>query len=452
MDQQTNNNNNASTQMIYALIIAQVCSLFSSYANAIIGFVIDSIKSIIVYIRDYLHGKIYTTIMIEDQFFIYGYFKDLISDNHKKAKTNLSLQGKYAYDIMDSGSEWFNNIVFKKLHNGSFFITKFEGKYIWIKYPLNMIGWCNIGKESESEKDKRIIQLITLTNKSTEDFFRRFITTISQKYKFVNIDSTTIIVNTWIADKCKFEDSIVHKRDLDSVFIQRNAKDSLLKEVKKFRESEKFYHDRGISYQRGFLLHGPPGTGKSSFVKAVASKFNLTVYLVDLNEISENGLVSIFKRAINTNPLILFEDIDKTGILDDVNNDSKCELKSQESKEAPKKKLSYAGFINALSGISNLNGAFFFITTNNYDKLPKSLTRPGRVDVILEITYADHEQIVMMTQSFYPDGNNHLIKNFADMLLEKCNKVTCAMLQSHFLTYDIFDEMVKNYDKILINR
>ena len=45
-----------------------------------------------------------------------------------------------------------------------------------------------------------------------------------------------------------------------------------LSDLHEFVRSAEWYIDRGIPYRRGYLLHGIPGCGKSSFVAALAGE------------------------------------------------------------------------------------------------------------------------------------------------------------------------------------
>lgn len=62
------------------------------------------------------------------------------------------------------------------------------------------------------------------------------------------------------------------KRPLDSVVLDEGLADAILSDVKDFIDDPQWYTDRGIPYRRGYLLYGPPGCGKSSFITALAGK------------------------------------------------------------------------------------------------------------------------------------------------------------------------------------
>jgi chaperone BCS1 len=54
------------------------------------------------------------------------------------------------------------------------------------------------------------------------------------------------------------------KRGMESVVLDEGIKSMLLDDANEFLRSEQWYADRGIPWRRGYLLHGCPGSGKTS--------------------------------------------------------------------------------------------------------------------------------------------------------------------------------------------
>lgn len=77
--------------------------------------------------------------------------------------------------------------------------------------------------------------------------------------------------------------------------------------------NERFYCCRrvGIPYRRGYLLYGPPGSGKTSFIQALAGELEYNICILNL---SERGLTNDRLNHLLTNlperSIMLLEDID----------------------------------------------------------------------------------------------------------------------------------------------
>lgn len=61
-------------------------------------------------------------------------------------------------------------------------------------------------------------------------------------------------------------------RPLASVITKNGAGERLLADMEAFFDNRSWYVSRGIPWRRGYMLSGPPGTGKSSLVFALASE------------------------------------------------------------------------------------------------------------------------------------------------------------------------------------
>ena len=90
------------------------------------------------------------------------------------------------------------------------------------------------------------------------------------------------------------------KRSIESMSLNKEGM-ALLDDIKKFisPESEELYERLGVPYKRNYLLHGPPGTGKTSIIRSIASELGYNVATLHF----DGKLCDMrFMRAIQTIP------------------------------------------------------------------------------------------------------------------------------------------------------
>lgn len=68
------------------------------------------------------------------------------------------------------------------------------------------------------------------------------------------------------------------KRPIASVILDNSVSERILTDIREFTSNPKWYMDRGIPYRRGYLLYGPPGCGKSSYITALAGTYTVFIW------------------------------------------------------------------------------------------------------------------------------------------------------------------------------
>ncbi|KAI9483243.1 MAG: BCS1 N terminal-domain-containing protein, partial [Benjaminiella poitrasii] len=225
------------------------------------------------------------------------------------------------------------------------------------------------------------------------------------------------------------------RRMLESVILDQGIKKRIVKDVKAFIQNGKWYNERGIPYRRGYLLYGPPGSGKSSFIQALAGELEYNICILNL---SERGLTDDRLNHLLSNvperSIMLLEDIDAA-----------FTKRSQADNQGYQSMITFSGLLNALDGVASAEERIIFLTTNHVEKLDPALIRPGRVDLKEFLGNATDYQIRNMFMRFYDDPL--LAEQFVNKTRGK--SISTASLQGHFVYYkDKPQEAIDNVESL----
>lgn len=150
--------------------------------------------------------------------------------------------------------------------------------------------------------------------------------------------------------------------------IDQSVRTLLQNDFESFWERHVWFRERNLPFRRGYLLHGPPGNGKTSAIRAMMSSRDLNAYTLRVFDptTDDRDLDELFERAHRDRPaIILFEDIDRAF------------PKTGESRA----KISLQHLLNSLDGVASLEGIVVVATANEPAVLdPAILRRPGRFD------------------------------------------------------------------------
>lgn len=179
-------------------------------------------------------------------------------------------------------------------------------------------------------------------------------------------------------------------RNKDSVFLNDHIKDDILNHVRKFFSNKEIYDKRNLTYKTGILLEGEPGTGKSTIASMIATEFNISMVIINMNQFAQldTDFITSTLNADDKTYVVLLEDIDC------VIGDRESEDSDVENKKNVNKLLQ---FLDSASSPSNV---IFVATTNHIDKLDDAIIRDGRFDLKVNISNINREAATQMCKSF----------------------------------------------------
>lgn len=213
------------------------------------------------------------------------------------------------------------------------------------------------------------------------------------------------------------------KRMLGSVILDKGVSEGLVRDVQDFLNSGDWYHKRGIPYRRGYLLYGPPGSGKTSFIQALAGELDYNICILNLleNNLTDDRLNHLMNH-IPDRLILLLEDIDAA-----------FNKREQSEDKGYNNGVTFLGLLNALDGVASAEECITFMTTNHPEKLDPALLRPGRVDYKVLVDNASRWQVQQMFMRFY-EGEEQLCEEFLRKFDEAgVEKVLTAQLQGLFV-------------------
>ncbi|XP_078083898.1 mitochondrial chaperone BCS1 isoform X1 [Mustelus asterias] len=221
------------------------------------------------------------------------------------------------------------------------------------------------------------------------------------------------------------------RRPLSSVMLEKGISEKIVQDVKDFIGNPKWYTDRGIPYRRGYLLYGPPGCGKSSFITALAGELQYSICLMSLSDrsLTDDRLNHLLSMAPQQS-IVLLEDVDAAFVNRDLAKENPTVYQGMG-------RLTFSGLLNALDGVASAEARLVFMTTNYLDRLDPALIRPGRVDHKQFVGYCSHWQLSQMFQRFYPEQPVTMADEFAERALSLSDRISAAQVQGHFLLYKL---------------
>ena len=396
---------------------------------------------------------------------------------------------KFKLSRLSSWFPWFNKthtVVIRNKHEGMInpIYTKIE-EFIIRQHLEKMVSSDLIPERGEitySISDERFREKIEIEHNSHKinlyiDISQQSdkqtdITTISKSIMLTSKTASMSILHEYIRIICNFQKdydstltiyrpiSVGHKKDekyltWDKLYIKTNktientiysktVETELFEDIEWFVNNESWFAKKGLPYKRGYMLHGPPGTGKTSVAKIISKKYGMPIFNLDLQTIkNDEELVNLVTKInyLNQNKryILLMEDIDKHKMFS---------IHANYYYQTNINTITDECFLNVLDGVVETNGRILLINVNDEKILMKkpALIRGGRIDKTININECDLDQICRLMKIFFDKPEEHAK---IDEVKEKSVKIkgmyTPANLIKIFLS-DNFEKVISIID------
>ncbi len=190
-------------------------------------------------------------------------------------------------------------------------------------------------------------------------------------------------------------------RKLSSVFLPSDVEADLCRGIDEFLRRRNWYVRRGFRYQRAqpapltlwrghvppvhvsptphhvaevYLLHGPPGNGKSSVMQALAAHYTMPLYIMQLSggQVDANACRAALRITAKAPCIVAVEDAESCFVAKKKKKKKKGEEEEEESTHKP---VTAKEFVELLTDDSEASpeGRILILTTNTVDMLDPAL-------------------------------------------------------------------------------
>jgi AAA+ superfamily predicted ATPase len=215
---------------------------------------------------------------------------------------------------------------------------------------------------------------------------------------------------------------------------------SIENDIENHKKHEKLLKSIGEFKSLSYLLYGAPGTGKTTLIKALSSKYNMDVYVINSITVRSSNISKILNpgKAAAKNVILLFEDFDRF-------------LEDSETK------ILMGQILNAMDGFDDTANTIRFFTGNNCDIIFNEKALINRISGKYKFDYPNFEMFrdkinkLLSVTKINIEENREKIDHFISLVIDK--SITLRPFTSYCIRYlfneNCIDDLVQNIGDLI---
>ncbi|BAF05601.1 AAA-ATPase At3g50940 [Oryza sativa Japonica Group] len=214
-------------------------------------------------------------------------------------------------------------------------------------------------------------------------------------------------------------------------------REAVVDDLDRFLGRKEYYERTGRAWKRGYLIHGPPGTGKSSLVAAISNHLRFDVYDLELGGVRSNTELRKLLIRMKNRSILLIEDVD-------------CAVVAAPRREphggpdgsnppSVNRKVTLSGLLNMVDGLWSSSGheRILIFTTTHVDRLDQALLRPGRMDMHVHMGYLGFGAFRELAATYHGvAGDDHPLFPEIEALLREVEVAPAEVAERLLMTDD----------------
>ncbi|XP_031270324.1 AAA-ATPase At3g50940-like [Pistacia vera] len=288
---------------------------------------------------------------------------------------------------------------------------------------------------------------LSFHKKHKDMILENYIPHILKKSTEIIEENKTLKLHTLKLDRMHGRDvwqsvNLDHPATFDTLAMDLDIKKRIMEDLERFVRRKEFYKRVGKAWKRGYLLFGPPGTGKSSLIAAMANYLKFDIYDLELTSLMGNSDLRKLLITTENKSILVVEDIDYSFSLAEARATSTNSVTNPNHPRhgfnlVNQYQVTLSGLLNFLDGLWSSCGdeRIIVFTTNHKHKLDPALLRPGRMDVHVHMSYCTPFAFKILASNYLGTTQHPLFIEIEELIAE--TKVTPA---------DIAEQLMKDED------